>query len=405
MQYHAFLSYSHHDTDIMRRVRTDLIDAGLEVWTDESLVPGTPSWKNAIEDAIQNTMTLVVLLSPDAKHSDWIEKEIEYASACNVRVVPILVRGVDEISAVPFELINVQRIDLRVNYEIGVNRLIDTIQSEGDLSDFSPALSHTESHSGYSLDELNPISIYDHVRLFIWLFWQPGKLVAYHNRFGEETLRQTTAWLVSDLAWIVFIAPAIGIILGTVRFSGDVQTPYLTVMQAVLGVVFLGGWFATGWFGSRDKPVYAMVLLVGTALTIFALFLAVANISGVILANAGGMTRLPFMLLTGVMLSAGAGIAFRMATTATASIAGLLLGSLLFNAVQGVELGIDGGISAVVMFLTAILVAYVIDSSLKIGERTILHVIALTLIVTSGSLMIILYFLGGWIFLLNIGIA
>ena len=84
MQYHAFLSYSHHDVTIMRRVRESLTDAGLNIWTDESLVPGTPSWKNTIEDVIQNTMTLVVLLSPDAKHSDWIEKEIEYAQACNV---------------------------------------------------------------------------------------------------------------------------------------------------------------------------------------------------------------------------------------------------------------------------------------------------------------------------------
>ena len=405
MQYHAFLSYSHHDTDIMRRVRSDLNEAGLHVWTDESLVPGTPSWKNAIEDAIQNTMTLVVLLSPDAKHSDWIEKEIEYATACNVKVLPILVRGTDEISAVPFELINVQRIDIRQNYDNGINRLIETIQNEGNLSDFSPPLPHSAPASGQSLDELNPISIYDHVRLFIWLFWQPEKLHAYHNRFGDESLRQTTAWLASDFAWIVFIAPAVGIVLGTVRFSPDVATPYLTALQAILGVVFLLGWFVTGWFGAEKKPVYAMVLLVSIGLTIFGLFTLVGNVSGVVLADAGGLTRLPFMLLTGVMVSASAGIAFRMATTATASVAGLLLGSLLFNAVHGVELGIDGGIAAVVMFLTAILVAYVVDSSLNQGERTPLHLLALALILVSGILMIVFYFLGGWIFLLNMGTA
>lgn len=400
MQYHAFLSYSHHDVDIMRHVRNSLSDAGLNVWTDESLVPGTPSWKNTIEDVIQNTMTLVVLLSPDAKHSDWIEKEIEYAQACNVTIVPVLVRGVDEISAVPFELINVQRLDLRQNIEIGIQRLVATIKSEGNPEAFSAPLRHSvPSHP--EIEELNPISIYDHVRLFMWLFWKPNTLVTYRKLYGDESLRRTSAWLVSDLAWIAFFAPAIGIVLGTVQVISDAPTTS-TIMQALSGVVFLGGWFMTGWLGWRDNSAYAMILLVGTTLITFGLFSAVSTFSGVVLSEAGGITRPAFLFLTGVMLSSGAGIAFRLTTMATGSIAGLLLGSLLFNAVFGVQLSLDGGITAFIMFITAILVAYVIDISLKTGERSPLHLIAFALITTTGALMILTYFLGGWLFLLNI---
>ncbi len=400
MQYHAFLSYSHHDVTIMRRVRDGLADAGLNVWTDESLTPGTPSWKNTIEEVIQNTMTLVVLLSPDAKHSDWIEKEIEYAQACNVTIVPVLVRGIDEISAVPFELINVQRLDFRQNFDDGIQHLIDTIKSEGNPEAFSAPLRHS-APTHPELEELNPISIYDHVRLFVWLFWKPETLVAYRNTFGDESLRRTAAWLVGDLAWIAFFAPAIGIVLGTVQVITDVPTTS-TIMQALSGVVFLGGWFMTGWFGWRENSAYAMILLVGTTLIMFGLFSAVSTLSGVVLSEAGGMTRPVFLFLTGVMLSSAAGIAFRLTTMASGAIAGLLLGSLLFNAVFGVQLSLDGGMTAFVMFITAILVAYVVDMTLKTGERSPLHLIAFALITTTGALMIVTYFLGGWLFLLNI---
>src|SRR5690606_41583760 len=102
------------------------------------------------------------------------------------------------------------------------------------------------------------------------------------------------------------------------------------------------------------------------------------------------------------VLRSAAVIAFRLTTMATGSIAGLLLGSLLFSAVFGVQLSLDGGITAFIMFITAILVAYVVDMTLKTGERSSLHFVAFALITTTGALMIITYFLGGWLFLLNI---
>lgn len=399
MQYHAFLSYSHHDTDMMRRVREELTEAGLNIWTDESLVPGTPSWKNTIEEAIQNTLTLVVLLSPDAKHSDWIEKEIEYAQACNVTIVPVLIRGVDEISAVPFELINVQRLDFRQNFEDGILHLIDTIKSEGEPHTFSATLNHTRNQP--VIEELNPISIYDHVRLFVWIFWQPHKLRSYRQTYDDTSLQRTSAWLVADLAWIAFFAPAIGIVLGTVQVISDVPTTS-TLMQALSGLVFLGGWFMTGWLGWRETPIYAMILMVGTTVVIAGLFSAVSTVSGVVLSEAGGMTRPAFLFLTGIMLGSGAGIAFRLANVSGGAVAGLLLGSLLFNAFFGVQLHLDGGITAFIMFIIAILVAYVVDISLNTGERTIFHQLSFALISLTGALMIVTYFLGGWLFLLNL---
>jgi len=125
---HIFLSYSRKDIEIMRRVREDLSAAGLKVWTDEKLEPGTPSWRKAIESAIEKAGCFVVILSPDAKQSEWVDRELGYATACGLRIIPVLVRG-DERSAVPLELINMQRIDIRSDYASVADQLIPTLNT------------------------------------------------------------------------------------------------------------------------------------------------------------------------------------------------------------------------------------------------------------------------------------
>ena len=42
-----FLSYSREDSKVMQQVKEALQDAGVSVWTDEKLTPGTPDWQIA----------------------------------------------------------------------------------------------------------------------------------------------------------------------------------------------------------------------------------------------------------------------------------------------------------------------------------------------------------------------
>ncbi|MEL6405237.1 MAG: toll/interleukin-1 receptor domain-containing protein [Chloroflexota bacterium] len=399
MQFHAFLSYSHKDRDIMRRVRHDLGAMGLNIWSDENLVPGTASWKDAIEEAIQQSLTLVVLLSPDAKRSEWIEREIEYARACDVKVIPVLARGSHDISTIPFELINVQRIDLRADYTAGLRQLAETIQSEGTL-DAQP--SNPVVHgSGNVIERLNPNSFYDHVRLFVWIFWQPQKLIVYQERYDDDSLRQTTAWVVGNLVWVAMLAPAIGYVLGLVTVEGA-NPETASILQALAGVVFFLCWFLTGWIGWREEQQYAAVLLLPVTLLVAGTFYVVATYSNVILSQGEGFSGSIFLILTGILISTGAGIGFRITPPVVGSVAGIILGSLLFNAFTNTQLGIAGGVMAFIMFVTTILVAWVVDNSLKTGTRTPFHMIALGWVGFGGGGLIFVYFLGGWLLLRGI---
>lgn len=119
-----FISYSRRDAQIMRRVRADLIAQGFTVWTDENLPPGTPSWLDTVESSICSAMCVIVLLTPDAKKSDWVEKELSTAKIHKKQIVPLLARGSEE-NALPLLLSNSHYLDIRQesDYKKRVNDL------------------------------------------------------------------------------------------------------------------------------------------------------------------------------------------------------------------------------------------------------------------------------------------
>lgn len=125
----VFISYCHRDGSRMRRLREDLRSHGLRVWTDENLQPGTPSWKRAVESAVRGGRALVVIMTPDAKRSSWVESEINTAMAHDVPIFPVLCKG-DTKNAVPFALNGYQFVDMRkeAQYREAMLRLVKAIK-------------------------------------------------------------------------------------------------------------------------------------------------------------------------------------------------------------------------------------------------------------------------------------
>ncbi len=107
-----FLSYSRKDLAAMHEVQEALRAAGLSVWTDEGLEPGTQNWKDAIAEAVNQAQAMVVLLSPNSSQSAWVKNEIGFAQTLRKRIFPVLIAG-DAATAVPIDLINTQWVDGR----------------------------------------------------------------------------------------------------------------------------------------------------------------------------------------------------------------------------------------------------------------------------------------------------
>lgn len=125
--YHVFLSYSRTDKLVMERVKNLLSNEYLKVWTDENLKPGTPVWKEAIETSIRYSGCMVVILSPDAKKSKWVNREIDFAEMCEVEMFPLLLRG-EPNETIPIALASCQWVDIRKTLEPEMKRLANAIK-------------------------------------------------------------------------------------------------------------------------------------------------------------------------------------------------------------------------------------------------------------------------------------
>jgi len=126
MQHHVFLSYSRIDSKLMRQVRASLEEEGLTVWTDQGIKPGTSSWDGEIENALMNTQCVIVILTPSAFKAKGLRDEVNYAFNHHIQMFPLLAEG-EITDSVPLSLQSVQWVDIREDYDEGINRLIETI--------------------------------------------------------------------------------------------------------------------------------------------------------------------------------------------------------------------------------------------------------------------------------------
>ncbi len=122
----VFLSYSRTNTDKMLTVRDALRSIGVKVWTDENLIPGTAEWEREIANNIRECSGLIVLLSPRAEQSEWVNNEIRKAKTHEKRIFPVLLEG-DEATSVPMSINGVQRIDATKSMENAIAQLTNAV--------------------------------------------------------------------------------------------------------------------------------------------------------------------------------------------------------------------------------------------------------------------------------------
>ena len=107
----VFLSYAHKDRHYRKRVQKALEKRGLWVWVDDrGLTPGI-AWQEAIQEAIDSACSIVVILSPDAKISRYVSRELNYAGSQGKRIFPVLARG-NLKTAVPFAVSGIQFVSI-----------------------------------------------------------------------------------------------------------------------------------------------------------------------------------------------------------------------------------------------------------------------------------------------------
>jgi HEAT repeat protein len=85
---HVFISYKHEDLDFAENVQSRLERAGIKTWMDHRIHTGD-EWRNQIDQAIKEAFAMIVIMTPEAKASEYITYEWSFAVGAGVRMIPI----------------------------------------------------------------------------------------------------------------------------------------------------------------------------------------------------------------------------------------------------------------------------------------------------------------------------
>jgi hypothetical protein len=92
MSSHLFISYSRSDQQYARRLAAELRSRGFAVWIDDQIELGERWWREVVQ-AINECAALILLMSPAAAASEWVEKELMLAHNAGKPIFPLLLQG------------------------------------------------------------------------------------------------------------------------------------------------------------------------------------------------------------------------------------------------------------------------------------------------------------------------
>lgn len=88
----VFISYTREDSKVAHLIADELARWGIVPSIDERL-DNLRSWPQSIQESIKNCAMLLLIMSPEGRKSDWVQKEVEYAKSLRKPIYSILIRG------------------------------------------------------------------------------------------------------------------------------------------------------------------------------------------------------------------------------------------------------------------------------------------------------------------------
>ena len=126
-EYDVFISYASFDSLIVDEISNKLSKLGVNVWRDVNNIRGGSSFVKEIPEAISKSKLFLVLLTPEAEDSNWIEREIIQATNDGKEIIPYKIGSYESKSNIKFMLGNIQIINHR---NVSINELVDIIYNK-----------------------------------------------------------------------------------------------------------------------------------------------------------------------------------------------------------------------------------------------------------------------------------
>lgn len=124
----VFISYSHSDVSIVNKLAAHLVKHNANVWVDTWELNVGDSILNRVQDAIQESSALLVILSKTSVESEWCKKELSAGlmRELDEKIVVVLPVLVDDCE-IPLFLREKMYADLRTDFNKGLHNILDAI--------------------------------------------------------------------------------------------------------------------------------------------------------------------------------------------------------------------------------------------------------------------------------------
>lgn len=128
-KYDFFLSYASTDVAFAGKLRDALIEKGFTVWHDRGEIQPGQNFVIRLEEGLERSQTLVVVISPRAVKSSWVKREYTHALALPQgqipTIIPIILR-MRKINILPSLLAALEHVDFQDEsaFDKNVDRLV-----------------------------------------------------------------------------------------------------------------------------------------------------------------------------------------------------------------------------------------------------------------------------------------
>jgi TIR domain-containing protein len=195
----AFLSHSFENSQVAKRLATDLRSKGVDVWFAEWEIRPGDSLRRKIDEGIEKASLFLVLLTPASIQSEWVQVELDAGMVKRIqgqcRLIPILLEITDEQVPPTLRGISWVRLD---NYQDGLRRLIEASHNIETKPPLGPTPTYSTQQGSIQLPESAfPPDLPDAGAYARWAWEMPmasrdGQLVGVVANLGHHAERFDT---------------------------------------------------------------------------------------------------------------------------------------------------------------------------------------------------------------------
>lgn len=115
-----FISYSRNDAVFATRLSNSLIQSGIDVWIDLQDIHAGSKWSNSIQQGLDQSQAMILIVSPDSMASENVSDEWQYFLDHKKPVVPVMLKP----TKIHFQLNRIQYIDFnKLRFEAAFEKL------------------------------------------------------------------------------------------------------------------------------------------------------------------------------------------------------------------------------------------------------------------------------------------